>query len=68
MHVLMKCFSSVKQVFKKHKLDGLIAPVQSMPNVPHTLTKYLNMIAAETITYNVTDSSELLMIYKNNFR
>ncbi|TIC60902.1 amidase signature enzyme [Wallemia mellicola] len=45
------------EVFKKHKLDGLIAPVQSMPNVPHTLTKYLNMIAAETITYNVTDST-----------
>ncbi|TIA96481.1 hypothetical protein E3P96_03598 [Wallemia ichthyophaga] len=46
-----------KEVFHKHNLDGLIAPLQALPNVPHTLTKYLNLIAADTVLYNVTDST-----------
>ncbi|KAG2365325.1 amidase signature domain-containing protein [Suillus spraguei] len=40
----------------KYGFDGIIAPVQSLPVIPHGGATYLSVLAAATITYNVIDS------------
>lgn len=46
-----------KRVWVGHKLDGIIAPVQASPALPHGATAKLSMLASGTILYNVLDSS-----------
>ncbi|KAG2354858.1 amidase signature enzyme [Suillus spraguei] len=43
-------------VWDKYGFDGIIAPVQSLPVIPHGGATYLSVLAAATITYNVIDS------------
>ncbi|KAG2369045.1 amidase signature domain-containing protein [Suillus spraguei] len=45
-----------EQVWDKYGFDGIIAPVQSLPVIPHGGATYLSVFAAATITYNVIDS------------
>ncbi|KAG2359187.1 amidase signature domain-containing protein [Suillus spraguei] len=45
-----------EQVWDKYGFDGIIAPVQSLPVIPHGGATYLSVLAAATITYNVIDS------------
>lgn len=45
-----------EQVWDKYGFDGIIAPVQSLPVIPHGGSTYLSVLAAATITYNVIDS------------
>ncbi|EJF64237.1 amidase signature enzyme [Dichomitus squalens LYAD-421 SS1] len=42
-----------KQVWEKHNLDGIIAPVIALPAVPHGACKYVSPIAAGVCHYNV---------------
>ncbi|KAF9266912.1 amidase signature enzyme [Marasmius fiardii PR-910] len=44
------------KVWRQHNLDGLIAPVQSMPQMPHGGVAELNALASSTILYNLVDS------------
>ncbi|KAG2351605.1 amidase signature domain-containing protein [Suillus spraguei] len=44
------------KVWDKYGFDGIIAPVQSLPVIPHGGATYLSVLAAATITYNVIDS------------
>ncbi|KLO17969.1 amidase signature enzyme [Schizopora paradoxa] len=44
------------EVWKRYGLDGIIAPVQASPALPHGATKTLAPLAAGTILYNVIDS------------
>ncbi|KAG2362887.1 amidase signature enzyme [Suillus spraguei] len=43
-------------VWDKYGFDGIIAPVQSLPVIPHGGVTYLSVLAAATITYNIIDS------------
>ncbi|KAG2132990.1 amidase signature domain-containing protein [Suillus clintonianus] len=45
-----------EQVWDKYNFDGIIAPVQSLPAIPHGGTTYLAPLAAATIMFNVIDS------------
>ncbi|KAJ3790424.1 amidase signature domain-containing protein, partial [Lentinula aff. detonsa] len=45
-----------KEVWKKYALDGLIAPVQGLPQVPHGGAEDVGLLAIGTILYNVVDS------------
>ncbi|THH09917.1 hypothetical protein EW145_g1672 [Phellinidium pouzarii] len=45
-----------EDVWAKYSLDGIIAPVQASPAVPHGATTNLSPLAAGTILYNVIDS------------
>ncbi|KAG2348084.1 amidase signature enzyme [Suillus weaverae] len=45
-----------EQVWDKYGFDGIIAPVQSLPVIPHGGSTYLAPLAAATIMYNVIDS------------
>ncbi|KAG1866160.1 amidase signature domain-containing protein [Suillus subluteus] len=45
-----------EQVWDKYGFDGIIAPVQSLPVIPHGGSTYLAPVAAATIIYNVVDS------------
>lgn len=45
-----------EQVWDKYGFDGIIAPVQSLPVIPHGGSTYLAPLAAATIIYNVIDS------------
>ncbi|KAG1736566.1 amidase signature domain-containing protein [Suillus lakei] len=42
-----------EQVWDKYGFDGIIAPVQSLPVIPHGGTTYLAPLAAATIMYNL---------------
>ncbi|EEB89173.1 hypothetical protein MPER_12757 [Moniliophthora perniciosa FA553] len=44
------------KVWHEHELDGIIAPVQSMPQIPHGGAAFLNALASSTILYNLVDS------------
>ncbi|KAF8556541.1 amidase signature enzyme [Imleria badia] len=45
-----------KEVWDKYGFDGIIAPVQSLPTIPHGGCAMLSPLAASTILYNVIDS------------
>ncbi|KAJ3851791.1 amidase signature domain-containing protein [Lentinula lateritia] len=45
-----------KEVWDKHTLDGIIAPVQGLPQVPHGGAEDVGLLAIGTILYNVVDS------------
>ncbi|KAG2145328.1 amidase signature domain-containing protein [Suillus bovinus] len=45
-----------EQVWDKYSFDGIIAPVQSLPVIPHGGSAYLSPLAATTIVYNIIDS------------
>lgn len=40
-------------MWNKHNLDGIIAPVQALPQIPHNACRDLAPIAGATILYNV---------------
>ncbi|KAJ8095263.1 hypothetical protein PM082_010486 [Marasmius tenuissimus] len=44
------------KVWRKHELDGVIAPVQSLPQMPHGGAAELNVLASCTMLYNLVDS------------
>ncbi|KAJ7702411.1 amidase [Mycena rosella] len=44
------------QVWNKHVLDGIIAPVQALPQVPHGKFTTIFSLASATTLYNVTNS------------
>ncbi|KAG2356852.1 amidase signature domain-containing protein [Suillus spraguei] len=44
------------KVWDTYGFDGIIAPVQSLPVIPHGSATYLSVLAAATITYNVINS------------
>ncbi|TDL24037.1 amidase signature enzyme [Rickenella mellea] len=45
-----------EQIWAKHALDGIIAPVQATPALPHGATTTLSPLAAATLLYNIVDS------------
>ncbi|KAH8111020.1 amidase signature enzyme [Phellopilus nigrolimitatus] len=45
-----------EEVWMKHNFDGIIAPVQASPAVPHGTTATLSPLASATILYNIIDS------------
>ncbi|KAH7920402.1 amidase signature enzyme [Leucogyrophana mollusca] len=45
-----------KEIWDHHNLDGIIAPVQALPTIPHGACAYLSPLACSTILYNVIDS------------
>lgn len=45
-----------EQIWDKYGFDGIIAPVQSLPVIPHGSSAYLSPLAAATIIYNIVDS------------
>ncbi|KAG0699240.1 amidase signature domain-containing protein [Suillus ampliporus] len=45
-----------EEVWDKYGFDGIIAPVQALPVIPHGSCAYLSPLAAATIVYNVVDS------------
>ncbi|KAG1738410.1 amidase signature domain-containing protein [Suillus paluster] len=45
-----------EEVWDKYSFDGIIAPVQALPVIPHGGSVYLSPLAAATIMYNVVDS------------
>ncbi|KAF8120361.1 amidase signature domain-containing protein [Boletus edulis] len=45
-----------KEVWDKYGFDGIIAPVQSLPTIPHGGCAMLSPLAEATILYNVVDS------------
>ncbi|KAL5536849.1 hypothetical protein ACEPAF_672 [Sanghuangporus sanghuang] len=51
---LRKCW--YEEVWQKYKFDGIIAPVQATPAVPHGASMTLSPLAAGTILYNIIDS------------
>ncbi|KIJ14359.1 hypothetical protein PAXINDRAFT_169765 [Paxillus involutus ATCC 200175] len=44
------------EVWDKHNFDGIIAPVQALPTIPHGACAVLSPLAASTVLYNVVDS------------
>jgi len=44
------------EVWSRNNLDGIIAPVQASPALPHKATTTLSPLASGTILYNVIDS------------
>ncbi|RDB20927.1 putative amidase PB8B6.03 [Hypsizygus marmoreus] len=46
-----------RHVWDKHSLDGIIAPVQALPQLPHGGCDNFSALAAGTILYNVLDSA-----------
>jgi len=46
-----------KEVWDAHGFDAIIAPVLSVPALPHGMTKTLSPLAAGTILYNIVDST-----------
>ncbi|KAG6335864.1 hypothetical protein ID866_3229 [Astraeus odoratus] len=45
-----------KEVWDEHNFDGIIAPVQALPVIPHGACAYLSGLAAATVLYNIIDS------------
>ncbi|OAX39499.1 amidase signature enzyme [Rhizopogon vinicolor AM-OR11-026] len=45
-----------EEIWDKYGFDGIIAPVQSLPALPHGGCAYLSAIAVATIVYNIVDS------------
>ncbi|EMD38846.1 hypothetical protein CERSUDRAFT_104159 [Gelatoporia subvermispora B] len=45
-----------REVWDKHELDGIIAPVQAIPALPNDTVKFLPMLAGPTILYNIIDN------------
>ncbi|KAI0731186.1 amidase signature enzyme [Earliella scabrosa] len=45
-----------REVWDKHGLDGIIAPVLAIPALPHGSCQYLSGLACATLLYNVVDS------------
>ncbi|EJD07629.1 amidase signature enzyme [Fomitiporia mediterranea MF3/22] len=45
-----------EQVWENFKFDGIIAPTQAVPALPHGATTTLSPLAAGTILYNIIDS------------
>ncbi|KAI0741896.1 amidase signature enzyme [Daedaleopsis nitida] len=45
-----------REVWDKHRLDGIIAPVLALPALPHDSCQYLSALACSTLLYNVVDS------------
>ncbi|KAF9230165.1 amidase signature domain-containing protein [Melanogaster broomeanus] len=45
-----------EEVWDEHNFDGVIAPVQALPTIPHGACAVLSPLAASTILYNVVDS------------
>jgi Asp-tRNA(Asn)/Glu-tRNA(Gln) amidotransferase A subunit family amidase len=45
-----------KEVWEKHKFDGIIAPVQALPQLLHGGCSNLSSLSCSTILYNVVDS------------
>jgi len=45
------------EVWEKHELDCLIAPIQAMPQLPHGGCENFIAIAAATVLFNITDSA-----------
>ncbi|KAG6372254.1 amidase signature domain-containing protein [Boletus reticuloceps] len=45
-----------KEVWDKYGFDGIIAPVQSLPTIPHGGCAMLSPLAEVTVLYNVVDS------------
>ncbi|KAJ8588246.1 amidase signature enzyme [Rhizopogon salebrosus TDB-379] len=50
------CTAWYEEVWDKYGFDGIIAPVQALPGLPHGGCAYLSALAAATILYNVVDS------------
>ncbi|KAF8639100.1 hypothetical protein AX17_001743 [Amanita inopinata Kibby_2008] len=46
-----------EQIWDKHELDGVISPVQAMPQLPHGGCDNFIALAASTIFYNIADSA-----------
>ncbi|KIK28316.1 hypothetical protein PISMIDRAFT_91581 [Pisolithus microcarpus 441] len=44
------------EVWDKYQFDGIIAPVQALPVIPHGACAYLSGIASTTVSFNVIDS------------
>lgn len=45
-----------KEVWDTYQFDGIIAPVQALPVIPHGACAYLSGIASATVLFNVIDS------------
>ncbi|KIM69363.1 hypothetical protein SCLCIDRAFT_102685 [Scleroderma citrinum Foug A] len=45
-----------KEVWGEHQFDGIIAPVQALPVIPHGACTYLSGLACATAVFNVIDS------------
>ncbi|KDQ61771.1 hypothetical protein JAAARDRAFT_31250 [Jaapia argillacea MUCL 33604] len=45
-----------REVWQKHELDGIVAPVQALPGLPHGGCANLAPLAAATILYNMVES------------
>lgn len=45
-----------QEVWDKHEFDGIIAPVQALPVIPHGACAYLSGMASATVLFNVIDS------------
>ncbi|KIJ62913.1 hypothetical protein HYDPIDRAFT_182577 [Hydnomerulius pinastri MD-312] len=45
-----------REVWDQYDFDGIIAPVQALPTIPHGACAVLSPLAASTILYNVIDS------------
>ncbi|KAI6025550.1 amidase signature domain-containing protein [Pisolithus marmoratus] len=45
-----------KEVWNKHEFDGILAPVQALPVIPHGACAYLSGLASATVLYNIIDS------------
>ncbi|OCH93682.1 amidase signature enzyme [Obba rivulosa] len=50
------CKLFYREVWNKHELDGIIAPVQAIPALPNDTCKFLSLLAGPTILYNAVDS------------
>ncbi|KAH7904118.1 amidase signature domain-containing protein [Hygrophoropsis aurantiaca] len=44
-----------KEIWDHYQFDGIIAPVQALPTIPHGACAYLSPLACSTILYNVID-------------
>ncbi|EGO24971.1 hypothetical protein SERLADRAFT_370184 [Serpula lacrymans var. lacrymans S7.9] len=44
------------EIWEEYNFDGIIAPVQALPTLPHGGCAYLSPIACATILYNIVDS------------
>ncbi|PSR72798.1 hypothetical protein PHLCEN_2v11295 [Hermanssonia centrifuga] len=45
-----------QEVWEKHQFDGIIAPVQAMPALPHESVAYVGSLSCPTVLYNIVDS------------
>ncbi|KAJ3553614.1 hypothetical protein NM688_g3512 [Phlebia brevispora] len=45
-----------REVWEKHEFDGIIAPVQSLPALPHRSVTLIAAICAATVLYNIVES------------